>query len=74
MKTILQAIALLLFFPIFSQNNTEVFLFDLDIDGSSIELKNGKNISNNEGYDNQPSFMNDRYILFLLPAMNKQIL
>ncbi|WP_162843303.1 nuclear transport factor 2 family protein [Ichthyenterobacterium magnum] len=29
-----------------------------------IELKNVKNLSNNEGYDNQPSFINDRYIVF----------
>lgn len=48
----------------FSQANTEVFLFDLDANASKIEVKNGKNISNNEGYDNQPSFYNERYILF----------
>ncbi|MBR9845643.1 MAG: hypothetical protein GYB35_05805 [Algicola sp.] len=48
----------------FSQSNTEVFLFDLENSASTIEVKNGKNISNNEGYDNQPSFLNDRYILF----------
>ncbi|WP_040253444.1 nuclear transport factor 2 family protein [Psychroserpens mesophilus] len=48
----------------FSQSNTEVFLFDLEVSPSKIEVKNGKNISNNEGYDNQPSFLNDRYILF----------
>ncbi|EDP70241.1 putative orphan protein; putative signal peptide [Flavobacteriales bacterium ALC-1] len=49
---------------IFSQSNTEVFLFDLETNNSKIELKNGKNISNNEGYDNQPSFIDDRYIAF----------
>jgi hypothetical protein len=48
----------------FSQSNTEIFLFDLETNPSKIELKNGKNISNNEGYDNQPSFLNERYILF----------
>ena len=48
----------------FAKANTEVFLFDLETSASSITLKNGKNISNNEGYDNQPSFFNDRYILF----------
>ncbi|WP_299276190.1 nuclear transport factor 2 family protein [uncultured Psychroserpens sp.] len=47
-----------------SQSNTEVFLFDLEANGSQIQVKNGINISNNEGYDNQPSFLNDRYILF----------
>lgn len=54
-----------LFFTVsFSQSNTEVFLFDLDSNTSKIELKNGKNLSNNEGYDNQPSFLDERYIVF----------
>mgnify|MGYP001564641628 CR=1 FL=1 len=48
----------------FSQSNTEVFLFDLEINYSNIGIKNGKNISNNVGYDNQPSFLDDRYIVF----------
>ncbi|WP_400079754.1 nuclear transport factor 2 family protein [Winogradskyella sp. R77965] len=48
----------------FSQSNTEIFLFDLETNNSKIELKNGKNISNSEGYDNQPSFLDDRYIVF----------
>ncbi|WP_299123797.1 nuclear transport factor 2 family protein [uncultured Winogradskyella sp.] len=49
---------------ILSQSNTEVFLFDLETNNSKIEVKNGKNISNNEGYDNQPSFLDDRYVVF----------
>lgn len=58
-------ILFLFFFALsFSQSNTEIFLFDLETNSSKIELKNGKNLSNNEGYDNQPSFLNDRYILF----------
>ncbi|WP_407556839.1 nuclear transport factor 2 family protein [Winogradskyella sp. 4-2091] len=48
----------------FSQSNTEIFLFDLKINNSKIELSNPTNISNNEGYDNQPSFLDDRYIIF----------
>ena len=47
-----------------SQSNTEIFLFDLQTQNSIIEVSNGKNISNNEGYDNQPSFMNGENILF----------
>jgi len=64
MKLLLSSLCLLLTFQIFAQSNTEVFLFDLEATSSKIELKNGKNISNNEGYDNQPSFLNERYILF----------
>ncbi|MDG5492157.1 nuclear transport factor 2 family protein [Psychroserpens sp. SPM9] len=47
-----------------AQSDTEIFIFDLEANNSKIELKNGKNLSNNKGYDNQASFLNDRYILF----------
>ncbi|WP_299107196.1 nuclear transport factor 2 family protein [uncultured Winogradskyella sp.] len=47
-----------------SQSNTEIFLIDLDVNNSKIELSNAKNISNNDGYDNQPSFLDERYIVF----------
>jgi len=46
------------------QSNTEVYLFDLDLKSGSPVLSNPKNISNNEGYDNQPSFWGDNTILF----------
>lgn len=54
---------LLYFLPIaiVAQNNTEVFLFDLAKDGT---LKNQRNISNNPGYDSQPSFYTNNKILF----------
>jgi len=48
----------------FSQPNTEVFLFDLNTENGKFELSNLKNISNNEGYDNQPSFLDNNTILF----------
>lgn len=46
---------------VFSQSNAEVFLFDLSKDG---KLSNQKNISNNPGYDSQPSFYSKDQILF----------
>ena len=49
---------------LFSQSNTEIFLFDIEQNSSKIELKNGKNISDNVGYDNQPSFLKDETIIF----------
>ena len=49
---------------IYSQANTEIFLFDLAVKNGNYEFTNGKNISNNEGYDSQPSFVNDNQILF----------
>jgi hypothetical protein len=48
----------------FSQSNTEVFLFKIEKLASKISFDSGTNLSNNEGYDNQPSFYDDRYILF----------
>lgn len=64
MKTIKLLFCLLFTVSLFSQSNTEIFLFDLETKNSNIELSNAKNISNNEGYDNQPSFLDDRYIVF----------
>lgn len=49
----------------FSQPNTEVFLFDLNTENDTFQLSNFKNISNNIGYDNQPSFLNDSTILYV---------
>lgn len=64
MKTHLILLAFL--FPLlhFSQPNTEVFLFDLNQVNETFQLSNIKNISNTEGYDNQPSFMDDNTILY----------
>src|SRR5690606_11283985 len=47
-----------------AQVNTEIYLFDLTMDKTGPVLSNPKNISNNEGYDNQPSFMDDHTVLF----------
>ncbi len=49
---------------LYAQPNTEIFLFDLNTENGKFELSNFKNISNNEGYDNQPSFLGDNIILF----------
>lgn len=64
MKQYLHVLFSLFFSFCFAQIDTEIFLFDLEANNSKIELKNGKNLSNNIGYDNQPSFLNDRYIVF----------
>lgn len=47
-----------------AQSNTEVYLLDIIKPTEKIELVNLKNISNNEGYDNQPSFYDNNTILF----------
>ncbi len=56
----------LLFFPIitWAQTNTEVYLFDITSENEKLKVVNGKNISNNDGYDSQPHFYNDNVVLF----------
>lgn len=44
---------------IYSQPATEVYLFDFIQNDSIFTVKNPVNISENIGYDNQPSFLND---------------
>lgn len=44
--------------------NPEIFVFDIVAEGKELHFKNGKNISNNPGYDNQPSFYSDDILLY----------
>ena len=48
----------------FAQENTEVFVFDISHAYEGLELLNARNISNNEGYDNQPSFISNETVVF----------
>ena len=48
----------------YGQSDTEVYVFDLELDQDSYQLTNQRNVSNNPGYDNQPSFFNDNQLLF----------
>jgi len=48
----------------FSQSNTDVFLFDLKASNSYIEFFNQRNISANDGYDNQPSFLDNNTVIY----------
>ncbi len=48
----------------YAQPDTEVYLLDITEKDKKIELSNLRNVSNNEGYDNQPSFCDENMILF----------
>lgn len=50
--------------PLKAQPNTEVFITDLSYQGETILFSSPVNVSNNDGYDNQPSFYNDNVLLF----------
>ncbi|WP_452232038.1 nuclear transport factor 2 family protein [Lacinutrix sp. MEBiC02595] len=56
---------------LFAQSNTEVFLLDITSTNGIMALENLKNISNNAGYDNQPSFYDNNTVLFS-STRNKQ--
>jgi hypothetical protein len=48
----------------FAQQSTEVYLAELKLENDSLRIDGLINISNNEGYDNQPSFFDNDKILF----------
>ena len=49
---------------IVAQTNTEVHVFDISKTNNEYHLSNGKNISNNKGYDSQPYFYENDQIIF----------
>lgn len=59
MKINILFIAFLITLISYSQQNTEVYLFDFNQDGNIFTISNPINISDNVGYDNQPSFLED---------------
>jgi len=59
--------------PVVSPPNSEVHVFDLTFKDGQYRLKNGLNISNNMGYDNQPYFTNkSETVLFVSMRDGKQ--
>ena len=66
MKSKFLLVLLTLFFiTAFAQPATEVYLFELKAVDNLFTVSNPVNISNNRGYDNQPSFMkNGQDVLF----------
>ncbi|CAM3469595.1 hypothetical protein [Aequorivita lipolytica] len=64
MKKLLFLITILATQLTFAQNNTEVYVFDIAPAYEGLELLNIQNASNNEGYNNQPSFFSNDVLLF----------
>jgi hypothetical protein len=64
MKKLLFIALFFISISIYAQPNSEVFLSDITWLNEKVELVNLKNISNKEGYDNQPSFADDTTVLF----------
>lgn len=64
MKNLLFLITILTTIFSFAQENTEVFVFDISPAYEGLQLLNPRNISNNEGYNNQPSFISNEAVIF----------
>lgn len=64
MKSYFFSVVLLFNFFGIAQSNTEVFIAELDQTNETIRISNLKNISNDSGYDSQPSFANNELLLF----------
>lgn len=59
-------LAFLFVIPMYAQQerNIEIFLFDLVVKNDSVKVEKGKNISQNPGYDNQPSFFSSDTLVY----------
>ncbi|NQY05388.1 MAG: nuclear transport factor 2 family protein [Flavobacteriaceae bacterium] len=57
---------LLLFLPLLlnAQGGTEIYVFDLNKKGDQYQLINAQNLSENNGYDNQPSFLDEQTLVY----------
>ncbi len=49
---------------LFAQENSQIFLFDIEPIYEGLQLSNMQTISEKEGYNNQPSFQSNKFILF----------
>jgi len=59
MKKKLPILFFLISLVAYSQSPTEIYVFDFVLNDTVQKLENPINISNNKGYDNQPSFLTD---------------
>lgn len=64
MKNIIALFLLVFSCHAYAQTNTDVYVMNIEKSYSGLEVYGFKNISNNSGYDNQPSFVNNNTILF----------
>jgi hypothetical protein len=64
MTKYISALLFILSMSLYAQTNTDVFLFNIESEYGGLTVFNIQNISANEGYDSQPSFMDNDQILF----------
>jgi len=64
MKKLLFLSIIFITYNTFAQTNTEVYVFDISPAYEGLELLNIQPVSSNKGYNNQPSFQTDDFILY----------
>lgn len=72
MKNLTTVLSLLIGLISYAQPSTEVYVFDLEGDTANFSISNPVNISNNEGYDNQPTFWPDSKSVLYARSVNGQ--
>ncbi len=64
LKSILFSFIGMLSFSLSAQTDPEVYLFKIATTPTTLEIKDGQNISENTGYDSQPSFYDNSTLLY----------
>ena len=54
----------ILFLNSFSQQNTDIYIFDIRVADNHVSISDILSTSNNEGYNNQPSFLDKNTIIY----------
>ena len=71
MKKFLTLIFSIFYLALQSQTGTEIYLFHIQINDDQVILSNPQNITNHEGYDNQPNFHQTKPVIYYA-SINKE--
>ena len=70
MKTIIGVLTFIVPFMSIAQTGSEIYLFDMKVEGKSISLSNPINITQHKGYDNQPFFAKTEPVIYYASAVD----
>ena len=70
MKTVICLLTFITPFMGITQTGSEIYLFDIKVEGKSISLSNPINITLHKGYDNQPFFARTEPVIYYVSAID----
>ena len=70
MKKVIGFMSLILPFMGMAQTGSEIYLFDMKVEGKSISLSNPINFTQHKGYDNQPFFARTEPVIYYASAVD----